>query len=92
MKSILPKLAMALQQLVIDPTSQDLAPFEWVMAWHHLLPVQQMTSLLEQSFFPKWHKVLDFWLSHSPDYDEVNQSMAPQSISHPKNPVPPFAV
>ena len=73
MKSIVPKLAMALQQLVIDPTSQELAPFEWVISWHNILPLGQMVSLLSQGFFPKWHKVLSFWLSHSPDYDEVTR-------------------
>ena len=27
--------------------------------------------LLEDHFFPKWHAVLQHWLAHAPDYDEV---------------------
>lgn len=57
-KSIIPKLAFALQQqLVIDPSNQDMSPFLWVMAWADVMPLQHMVSLLEHSFFPKWHQV-----------------------------------
>ncbi len=36
-----------------------------------MLPRQQLASLLEDHFFPKWHAVLRHWLAHAPDYDEV---------------------
>ena len=42
-----------------------------VVAWAPVLPRQQLISLLEDHFFPKWHAVLQHWLAHSPDYDEV---------------------
>ena len=32
---------------------------------------QPAVSLLEDHFFPKWHAVLQHWLAHAPDYDEV---------------------
>ena len=32
---------------------------------------QQLISLLEDHFFPKWRAVLQHWLAHNPDYDEV---------------------
>eukprot|EP00955_Chlamydomonas_euryale_P045855 353259-Chlamydomonas_euryale.AAC.3 len=32
-----------------------------------------MVSLLEVGFFPKWHAVLAYWLSASPNYDEVTR-------------------
>lgn len=32
---------------------------------------QQLISLLEDHFFPKWRAVLQHWLAHSPDYEEV---------------------
>jgi len=73
LKCILPKLAFALQQLVIDPTNQDMSPFLWVTAWQEVVPLQQMVSLLELHFFPKWHQVLHYWLQHSPNYDEVTR-------------------
>lgn len=32
---------------------------------------QQLISLLEDHFFPKWRAVLQHWLMHEPDYEEV---------------------
>ena len=32
---------------------------------------QQLISLLEDHFFPKWRAVLQHWLMHNPDYEEV---------------------
>ncbi|GAX75346.1 hypothetical protein CEUSTIGMA_g2790.t1 [Chlamydomonas eustigma] len=72
-KSIVPKLAYALQQLVVDPTSQDMSPFLWLTSWADVMPMNQMVSLLEHSFFPKWHQVLHYWLAHTPNYDEVTR-------------------
>ncbi|GFH15131.1 G-patch domain-containing protein, partial [Haematococcus lacustris] len=45
------KLYVALQ---VNPLAQDMAPFEWVMAWTDCLPEPQMVSLLEGGFFPQW--------------------------------------
>ncbi|KAK9819736.1 hypothetical protein WJX72_001760 [[Myrmecia] bisecta] len=71
-RSIVPKLAWALQELlVINPLQQDLGPIQWVLAWHQVLPIQHMVALLERHFFPKWHHILHHWLSNSPNYDEV---------------------
>jgi hypothetical protein len=36
---------------------QDMAPFQWVMAWADYLPESQMTSLLDVGFFPQWKRV-----------------------------------
>lgn len=57
LRSIVPKLAGALQALVINPAAQDMGPFNWVMAWHEVLPPQHMAALLDTGFFPKWHQV-----------------------------------
>ena len=46
-------------------------PCAQVMSWAGVLPRAQLVSLLEDHFFPKWHAVLQHWLAHSPDYDEV---------------------
>ncbi|KAJ9505867.1 hypothetical protein QJQ45_027951 [Haematococcus lacustris] len=84
LRSITPKLAAALAGFQVNPLAQDMAPFEWVMAWTDCLPEPQMVSLLEGGFFPQWKqgalchlvscpKVLAFWLSHQPDYDEVTR-------------------
>ena len=74
MRSIVPKLSWALQDvLVINPLQQDLAPFHWLTAWHPVLPQHHMVNLLEFRFFPAWHRVLQHWLSSQPDFDEVTR-------------------
>ena len=58
LRSIVPKLAWALQDaLDINPLQQDLDPFNWVLAWHPVMPAHHMVNLLEFRFFPKWHQV-----------------------------------
>lgn len=46
---------------------------------------------MESSFFPAWHAILHYWLSHSPNYDEVTKwylewkGMFPQDLlDHPR--------
>lgn len=71
-RSILPKLAHTLDmEFAVNPVAQDLAPWQWVMSWASVLPRPQLISLLETHFFPKWHAVLQHWLAHNPDFDEV---------------------
>ncbi|CAL8461887.1 g1418 [Coccomyxa elongata] len=71
-RSILPKLAHTLDmEFAVNPVAQDLAPWHWVMSWASVLPRPQLISLLEKHFFPKWHAVLQHWLAHNPDFDEV---------------------
>ena len=74
MRSIVPKLAWALQDvLVINPLQQDLDPFHWVTAWQPVLPQHHMVNLLEFRFFPAWQRVLQHWLSNNPNFDEVTR-------------------
>lgn len=74
MRSIVPKLAWALQDvLVINPLQQDLDPFHWVTTWQPVLPQHHMVNLLEFRFFPAWQRVLQHWLSNSPNFDEVTR-------------------
>lgn len=73
MQSIVPKLAGALQGLEINPAGQDMRPFEWVVAWADVMPAPSLAAILELGFFPKWHAVLHYWLSATPNYDEVTR-------------------
>ncbi|GMH41867.1 hypothetical protein BSKO_09777 [Bryopsis sp. KO-2023] len=73
LRSIIPKLAFALQELVINPVAQDLKPIHWVMQWKDVIPLKHMVPLLESQFFPKWLQVLHQWLSNNPNYEEVTQ-------------------
>ncbi len=72
-RSIAPKLAEALNELVVNPLAQDLEPLNWVLAWHGLLPARVMAGLLDAGFFPRWHAVLRHWLSGAPNFDEVTR-------------------
>ncbi|XP_069691056.1 tuftelin-interacting protein 11 [Periplaneta americana] len=70
-KNIMPKLQLAMQELVINPHQQHLEQWNWVMDWADLLPVHTLASLLEKHFFPKWLQILTLWLNHAPNYDEI---------------------
>ncbi|OXU25035.1 hypothetical protein TSAR_000542 [Trichomalopsis sarcophagae] len=70
-KNILPKLQIALSELIINPHQQHLDQWEWVYDWKDLIPIHIMASLLDKFFFPKWLQVLGLWLNHSPNYEQV---------------------
>ncbi len=62
--SILPKLVHVLRdELVIDPSEQDLGHFKSVMDWKNILPHVYLASLFEGEFFGKWVAALHYWLS-----------------------------
>eukprot|EP00904_Undaria_pinnatifida_P011496 jgi/Undpi1/7477/HiC_scaffold_22.g09950.m1 len=71
-KCIAPKLVAGLRKtLIINPSNQDMAPFNMLMMWADLIPPLYMTSILDVEFFPKWLTVLHRWLSDTADYAEV---------------------
>lgn len=72
-RSIIPKLERVLKEMVIDPRSQKLDIFEWVLAWKDLVPIATLVKIFENEFFPKWHQILISWLSASnPNYQEIS--------------------
>ena len=73
-RSIIPKLDIVLnEELIINPSRQVIEPFQWVMTWFDLIPLDNFISLLERSFFPKWLQALNAWLNSTPDYNEVSK-------------------
>ncbi|XP_030624450.1 tuftelin-interacting protein 11 [Chanos chanos] len=72
-KNIVPKLALCLGELVVNPHQQHLEPFHWVMDWEGMLSLSCMVGILDKNFFPKWLQVLCSWLSNSPNYEEITK-------------------
>mmetsp|Transcript_33140 Transcript_33140/g.93819 ORF Transcript_33140/g.93819 Transcript_33140/m.93819 type:complete len:857 (+) Transcript_33140:229-2799(+) len=72
-RSIVPKLAFALDSLVINPAAQDMAPFNWFSSWANAMPTKLSAQLLERHFFPQFLQVLDHWLNTSHNYDEITR-------------------
>lgn len=74
-QSILPKLKIALLQLIINPCKQNLEQWYWICDWSDLIPAAIMAKVLNEIFFPKWFQILSFWLNHllnsMPNFEEV---------------------
>ncbi|KAL6781326.1 hypothetical protein ACKKBG_A10685 [Auxenochlorella protothecoides x Auxenochlorella symbiontica] len=70
-RAVLPRLAAALGAMPVDPGAQDLAPWDWAMAWHGAAPPDALARVLDVAFWPRWHAVLAHWLGGAPDMDEV---------------------
>lgn len=61
--SIVPKLVMSVRDQVVEPRGQNTQHLAAVLMWSPLLPTDDMVSLLEGEFFPRWFGVLAGWLS-----------------------------
>ncbi|KAK2825247.1 hypothetical protein Q7C36_019174 [Tachysurus vachellii] len=89
-KNIVPKLALCLGELVVNPHQQLIEPFNWVMDWEGMLSLSSMVGLLDKHFFNKWLQVLCSWLSNNPNYEEITKwylgwkgMLSEQLLSHP---------
>uniref|UniRef100_A0A8C3QGI9 G-patch domain-containing protein n=1 Tax=Cyanoderma ruficeps TaxID=181631 RepID=A0A8C3QGI9_9PASS len=89
-KNIVPKLGMCLNELIINPHQQHMDAFYWVIDWEGMISVSSLIGLLEKHFFPKWLQVLCFWLSNSPNYNEIikwylgwKSMFSDQVLAHP---------
>jgi tuftelin-interacting protein 11 len=72
-KHISPKLALSMQEFVINPAQQNLDAWNWLMAWLDMVPLHAIVTILQKNFFPKWIQVLCSWLGANPNFNEVSK-------------------
>lgn len=72
---LLPRLALHLSEnLIIDPSDQDLTALENVLRWAPFFSLSTMAHLLVAEFFPKWHQTLYAWLTYEGvSYEDVQK-------------------
>jgi len=70
-KNIIPKLQLALQELVLTPQTQVMEPWNWVMEWCDITPAQSLVDIFQSTFFPKWLQFLVTWLNQRPVFEEI---------------------
>lgn len=90
LRNIVPKLELVLNQFILNPSEQQMEPWNWVMAWQDLIPLGSLANLLDTCFFPKWLQVLSVWLNASPNYEEISKwysgwksSFSEKLLQHP---------
>ncbi|KAJ1430417.1 GC-rich sequence DNA-binding factor-like protein-domain-containing protein [Ochromonadaceae sp. CCMP2298] len=69
LRAVVPRLALLLRGVVIDPAAQDIAPIEAVLAWAGVLPPLLCACLFRGEFFPRWLRVLQKWLGGGQDQE-----------------------
>lgn len=72
--------SQGLEQFEINPANQlGISTFKAVIKWHPYLQQDTLPKLLEDVFFPKWHKVLMQWLQASSSKAKLGHGNLPDT-------------
>jgi tuftelin-interacting protein 11 len=70
-KTILPKLEIAMNEWTVNPSDQDLTVWNAVINWSAVFSTESFIPFLLRTFFQKWFKALVSWLQSNPNFEEV---------------------
>jgi len=70
-KTILPKLEIAMNEWTVNPSDQDLFVWQAVIQWSSVFSTETFIPFLLRTFFQKWFKALVSWLQSNPNFEEV---------------------
>lgn len=71
LRSVVPKLLIAMYEVTVNPQCQDISQFEAVMRWSGIIPREHFVALFLGEFFHKWLAVLATWLCARGDLEEI---------------------
>ncbi|CAM0942998.1 unnamed protein product [Alopecurus aequalis] len=61
-RRVLPMLARAVREMKVTPPKQTDPSFRMLMFWSHLVRLEDVVSILEESFFDKWEDAIRHWM------------------------------
>jgi tuftelin-interacting protein 11 len=84
-KTILPKLEIAMSEWNVNPSDQDLSIWNAVIQWSSVFSTEIFIPFLLRTFFQKWFKALITWLQSGPNFEEVYRWYTHWKDCFPKN-------
>lgn len=56
----------------MDPARHSFGVLEELLEWLDVIPKTHIVQILDRFLFPKWLRILHYWLTHRPNLEEVS--------------------